>query len=191
MTFPAQDLIATGGDLSCHVFENSLAGIPRDLYWCATLNFAPINYCGELFKCSATIEWFRIAERDFRQIKNLEFSFDDSDSLVEASFYMSGHDRATSASMSLSYLGGDRFRLGVDMLANFLGYDDGDADPSLPIVGVADVSYFGLIMVPGNLEPQPGTVDGVLAVAGEFIDLNLYEAPQPQGFRYVLKPSCG
>lgn len=191
MAFPAEKLIATGGELYCHVFENSLTEIPRDLYWSATLEFAPIDYCGDSLTCSATIEWLRIAQRDFRQISDFRFSLDGTDSFAEASFYMSRHDNATSASMSLTFLDADRFRLGLDMVVDFLGYDDGDADPALYVAGVADVSYSGLIIVPGNLFPKPGTVDDVLAVAGDFVNLDSYGPPHFQGFRYVLKPVGG
>ena len=188
MAFPANQLVATGGELSSHVYENRSTSVPRDLYWSASLNFAPLNYCGESLECSATVEWLRIPNRNFRDINQTRIKFGEDDPISEASFYMSRHDVARTAMMTLSYLDDDRFRLALEMTVDFLGYDEGDENPNLYVTGEADVTYTGLIIVPDNLSPKPTTETDVLGIAEAFADLDCYQKPIHQGFRYLLPP---
>jgi|GEM_PF-2078647 len=153
MAFPAENLVATGGELYCHVFENSLTGMPRDLYWSATLNFAPIDYCGNSLTCSATIEWLRITQRDFRQISNYRFFLDGAGSVAEASFYMSRHDNATSATVSLTYLGRrKRVKSQIGKLSRLAFDQPALTDPSRCCSPAGARRYAG-----GVQQPSPGS----------------------------------
>ena len=55
--FPADELTASGGEIYCHLFENPQAGVPRNVYWSIRIDFHPIHYEGQDWRCSMTCEW--------------------------------------------------------------------------------------------------------------------------------------
>ena len=98
---------------------------------------------------------------------------------------------AKSASLTINYLDDSRFHVDVDMIVDFHGWTGDDADPAMRVRATADVTYTGLIVVPGNLDPKPTGLEEVTRVAAEFAELNGYETPEQQGFRYLLRPNIG
>ena len=79
MPFPSHELTPTGGNMDCHVFENALTGMPRDLYWSVTIEFAPLKYAGETWNPTCTVEWLRLNQRDFRSITSVRLNLPDDD----------------------------------------------------------------------------------------------------------------
>jgi len=91
--FPADKLKANGGEIYAHIFENSMVGLQRNLFWTITLEFEPINYEDEDWECSMTCEWVPWRIRDWRDLHNLELKVGPDDRLIESSFYMVEHGR--------------------------------------------------------------------------------------------------
>ena len=187
MTFPAHQLKAQGGEIYCHIFENQLTGVVRDVYWSVTVDFAPLVYGEEKFRCNAMVEWLQIPNRDYRTLCQYKIALPDR-SRAEASFYMTEHDDASSTSMMLHYLGDDRFQVDLEMSVDFHGYLGDDANPALPIAASTELKYVGLVVVPDNLEPKPENKKALVALASQFVDLAGYDPPSKQGFRYLFRP---
>ncbi len=187
MTFPANQLHPIGGEIYCHIFENQLTGISRDAYWSVTVDFAPLVYGKDKFRCNAMVEWLQLGNGDFRNIVNQKVNLPDV-SHAEASFYMAEHDNASSASMMLSYIDNDRFHVELEMIVDFNGYLGGDVNPAMRVAASTELQYTGLIVVPGNLDPKPADETAVVSTASQFLDLSGYDPPLKQGFRYLFRP---
>ena len=187
MVFPAHLLKPNGGEIYCHIFENQHTGVARDAYWSITVDFAPIVYGKDKFRCNAMVEWLQFTKRDFRELAEYRIVLPDG-SQAEASFYINEHDNASSTSLTLNYLGDDRFHVDLEMIVDFHGYAGGDANPALRVVASTELQYTGLIVVPGNLDPKPEDEAGVIAAASQFVELASYDPPLKQGFRYLFRP---
>ncbi|MFN7844387.1 MAG: hypothetical protein ACK5N9_21925 [Pirellula sp.] len=187
MTFPANQLRPIGGEIYCHIFENQLTGVTRDAYWSVTIDFAPLVYGKDTFRCNAMVEWLQLGNGDFRNIAQLRINLPDA-SHAEASFYMTEHDNASSTSMLLSYIDNDRFRVELEMIVDFHGYVGGDANPAMRVEASTELQFTGLIVVPGNLDPKPTDEVAVIRTASQFLDLSGYDPPLKQGFRYLFRP---
>ena len=133
------------------------------------------------------VEWLQIANRDYRTLDHYRIMFH-SDSKAEASFYATEHESVSSTSMMLNYIANDRFHVALEMSVDFHGYLGGDANPALQVVASTEIRYTGLIVVPGNLEPELDDEDAVIAAASQLVDLTGNESPLKQGFRYVFRP---
>jgi len=187
VTFPANQLRPIGGEIYCHIFENQLTGVTRDAYWSVTIDFAPLVYGKDTFRCNAMVEWLQLGNGDFRNIAQLRINLPDA-SHAEASFYMTEHDNASSTSMLLSYIDNDRFRVELEMIVDFHGYVGGDANPAMRVEASTELQFTGLIVVPGNLDPKPTDEVAVIRTASQFLDLSGYDPPLKQGFRYLFRP---
>ncbi len=187
MAFPAYQLRPFGGEIYCHIFENQLTGVARDAYWSVTIDFAPLVYGKDTFRCNAMVEWLQLGKGDFRNIRQHRINLPDA-SHAEASFYMTEHDNASSTSMLLSYIDNDRFRVELEMIVDFHGYFGGDANPAMRVAASTELQFTGLIVVPGNLDPKPTDEAAVISTASQFLDLSGYDPPLNQGFRYLFRP---
>ena len=63
MPLQAANFRVAGGSYYAHLFENQSSGVSRALYWSATVQFAAIDYLGESWDSSLTIEWLPLAAR--------------------------------------------------------------------------------------------------------------------------------
>lgn len=187
MTFPVNQLRPIGGEIYCHIFENHHTGLSRDAYWSVTVDFAPLVYGKDSFRCNAMVEWLQLGNADYRNIVKKKINLPDA-SHAEASFYMSEHDCASSSSMLLSYIDNDRFEVELEMIVDFHGYLGGDVNPAMRVSASTDLVFTGLIVVPGNLDPKPADETTVISTASQYLDLSGYDPPLKQGFRYLFRP---
>ncbi len=57
MSFPAHSLVAAGGSLYSHVFENASTGLERGHFCHSLLDFDPLEYDENEWDCSVMVEW--------------------------------------------------------------------------------------------------------------------------------------
>jgi hypothetical protein len=186
MAFPAATLRARGGELGSHLFENPRTGLARDHYWSVSVDFHPVEYAGGSWVCSASVDWLRFAVRDWRDLGVAPGAASLDDALIEASFYMTEHDRARLTYLELRYLGGARFRVVLGLDVGFQGYTGDDADPAMAISATTDVSYRGLTIGQG-LMPRPSS-RAARDLAASVVDPDVYHAPQREGRHFILRP---
>ena len=187
MTFPVDQLQPIGGEIYCHIFENHLTGVSRDAYWSVTVDFAPLVYGKDSFRCNAMVEWLQLGNRDYRNIVKHKINLPDG-SHAEASFYLTEHENASSTSMCLSCVDSDRYQVELNMIVDFHEYLGGDANPAMRVAASTELVFTGLIVVPGNLDPKPADETAVISTASEFLELSRFDPPLVQGFRYLFRP---
>lgn len=188
MPFPAPSLVAAGGSMYSHIFENASTGLERDLFWSLTIDFAPIEYDGDTWKCNVMIEWLRFPIRDWRTLNASHVATAIEDDLIEASFYLTRHDWATVKELTLRRHADNRFHVQLKAVVDFQGFAGDDVDPEMEIIAETEVEYLGMIIVPENLFPKPNTPHQVADVVAKFADPEAYHVPEKDDFRYLLRP---
>jgi hypothetical protein len=188
--FPSEQLVPSGGQIYCHVFENASAGLPRQLFWSVTIDFKPIQYGEDEFRCLLTCEWIAWPLRDWRELNGQQLEVNDGDNGIESSFYMTEHDPAVNTKLAFRHQRDNLFKVNVDMLVDFHGYYGGDENSAMPIHAEIDVPFIGLLVVPGSLFPKPGNAAELRTVAAEFVDLAVYDGPEPwKKHGFVFRPA--
>ena len=61
----------------------------------------------------------------------------------------------------------------------------------MAVRGRASLPYAGVIVVPDNLFPKPGTPAEVLSVVAPYLDTTLFSAPLLQGHAFRMAPLPG
>lgn len=189
MSFPSQSLAPVGGELYSHIYENRTTGLSRDHFWSLTIDFAPIEYEGELLQCSASVEWLRFPVRDWRQLGSTDLVEVLQSDLVESSFYVGRHDWATTKHFSLLYRSGNVFDAKLQLVVDFQGFTGDDDDPAMEVNAHAKVKYSGLVIVKDNLSPKPNSPQLAMEMAKSFVDLESYQPPVDEDSRYIFIPS--
>lgn len=189
--FPAKSLVATGGDLYAHIHENELTGLARNLFWCLSIKFAPVEYEDSSLECSMACEWIPWEARDWRSLdqQSLRVKYDadgfpeEEDTIIEASFYTYYHQPAREVFLELAYAHSTVFHVTMKMVVDF-------RKTQLQISAETDVPYTGLFVVKDNLTPKPTSVAKVLKVAEEFVDVQCYDEPiaVDGGWKWVFSP---
>lgn len=188
MAFPSSKLIARGGHIYSHIYENATAGIARAHFWSITVDFDPIDYADESWDCSMTCEWLRFDTKRWTDIGRSLLSLPADDPFAESSFYMTEHDLASSTKLTIKHSNANRFHVRLSMVVDFHGYIGDDANPEMLIAADTEIEYSGLSIVPDNLFPKPSTSDLAKDVASHFVDVGMYDEPVLQGHRFILKP---
>ena len=186
--FPAHKLKATGGEIYAHIFENSLVGLPRNLFWSITLEFEPIRYEREDWECSMTCEWIPWRIRDWRGLHNLELKVEPDDQLIESSFYLVEHDRGKETDLLVERHEGNLFKVRMSMIVDFTGFTGKDKNPEMFVTGETTVPFKGVFVTPENLFPKPMTVAEVKDIAKDYIELSAYQEPYKEKHRFILEP---
>lgn len=107
---PAEKLVAAGGEVYCHLFENPRTGLPRNVYWSITIDFHPMEYDGKRFKRrSMTCEWLTWPLRDWRQLEGRSLDLKHGDGGSESSFYLWEHHTGISTRLRIGARDGARF----------------------------------------------------------------------------------
>jgi hypothetical protein len=186
--FPADKLKANGGEIYAHIFENSLTGLPRNLFWSVTLEFEPIRYEHEDWECSMTCEWIPWRVRDWRDLHNLELKVGPDNQPIESSFYMVEHDRGKETNLLLQRHEGNLFKARMAMTVDFTGLTGRDENPEMFVAGETIVPFKGVFVIPENLFPKPMTVAEVKYIAKEYIELSAYREPYKEKHGFILEP---
>lgn len=161
--FPASELKAKGGEISCTLFENPNVGLERSLFWSLTLVFEPV---GEEDETSMTCEWIPWNFRHWKELDGATLSAEyDEDEMIEGSFYVCGHDAMEKVSLSVHHVQDNLFKLEMEMVVDYSGSEFSDPEPHLTVKGTAVVPFKGLYLG-----------DGIsLDAAAEFIDPSAFE----------------
>lgn len=189
--FPAEKLVASGGEIYCHLFENPRTGLARNVYWAITLNFHPVEYGGEKLRCSMTCEWLALPLRDWRQLEGRSSSLDYGDGGSESSFYVWQHDIGKSTRLRIGARMGDRFDVEMDMVVDFTGTSKADRNAAMQVRGRAALPFTGVIVVPDNLKPEPGTPADVVGAVAPYLDTTLFRAPERRHHAFRMDPLPG
>ncbi|MCO4746039.1 MAG: hypothetical protein KC912_14685 [Proteobacteria bacterium] len=91
MTLNAADLRSVGGKCYGHLFENVQTGLPRDIFWSFTLEFAPVDVDGEELQPALTIEWLTRPLRQWRDLVGASWSGHFGSGTAECSVYLLEH----------------------------------------------------------------------------------------------------
>ena len=168
--FPASQLRAKGGDITCTVFENPSVGLERSVFWSVRLEFEPI---GEEDETSMTCEWIPWKFQHWKELDRVSLTADGDDEIIEGSFYVCGHDPMEKVSMSLRHVRDNLFELSMEMVVDYNGSEFSDPEPHLVVKGCAVVPFTGLYLGEGiNLEE-----------VADLIDISAYESePLENGF---------
>ena len=188
--FPSKSLAPKGGEMYCHIFENSSTGLVRNLFWSITVEFEPVQYGENEFSCAMTCEWIPWPVRNWRELDGRRLVADYGEHGVESSFYTTQHDIGTRTELALFHRKANLFAVKMDMLVDYRGYYGGDDNPAMAVHAEVDVPFIGLLIIPDNLSPKPATPSQLQSVASQFVDLSSYEAPKPwQGHGSIFPPA--
>lgn len=183
---PLEELEPTGGELYAHVFENAATGLPRRLYWCLHVDFAPLQDGGELWTCSFGIEWMQWPVRRWSEVSGLGLAELHEPRLVESSLYVFEHHPAKLERLHLERRDGARFELSVAAVVPFA--TGGLTMTDLRLETRVELDFGGVVIVPDNLWPKPASAREAAAVAAEHLSLDDLTEPELDGHRYVLRP---
>ena len=189
--FPAEKLVASGGRIFAHLFENPRMGVTRNVYWSVTIDFHPIEYADEEWRCSMTCEWLTWPLRDWRDLAGQSLDLNYGDQGSESSFYMWQHDKGKSTRLRIGARTGNCFDVAMDMVVDFAGFVGTDSSPAMAVRGRAAVPYAGVIVVPENLFPKPNTPADVTSAVSAYLDTSLYAAPERAGHAFRMQPLHG
>jgi hypothetical protein len=189
--FPAEKLVASGGEIYCHLFENPHTGLARNVYWSIGIEFHPVDYEGRAWPCSMTCEWLTWPIRDWRQLEGqaLDLSYGDGGS--ESSFYLWQHDTGKSTRLRIGPRSEERFEVEMLMVVDFAGYTGSDSNPAMEVRARAVLPYTGVIVVPGNLFPEPGTPGEAVGAVAPYLDTALFKAPERHDHAFRMEPLPG
>jgi len=189
--FSADKLVASGGKIYCHLFENSLTGLPRNVYWSFTIDFDPIRYEDDDWNCSMTCEWLTWPLRDWRELAGRSLALGYGDEGSESSFYMCEHDIGKSTRLRIGSRTGNSFDLDMEMIVDFEGYTGKDRNPAMLVRGRSTVPFSGVIVVPDNLSPKPNTPVEMRRAVAAFLDTTLLKGPEPWRHAFRMEPLLG
>ena len=155
--FPAEKLVAAGGEIYCHLFENPRTGLPRNVYWSVTIDFHPMEYDGTRFKrCSMTCEWLTWPLRDWRQLEGRSLDLKHGDGGSELSFYLWEHHPGISTRLRIGARDGARFAVEMDMVVDFTGDFSGGPQSGAGRAGARAVALHRRHRVAGQPAAQAG-----------------------------------
>ncbi len=183
-----ENLVPAGGDIYCHIFENSLAGIQRGIWWSVTVAFMPVIYCNSACECSMTCEWIPWPLRNWHDLDGHELETYYGEHGIESSFYLCDHMVGTRTSLAIALKEANVFsiRMKMEVESNKCNAECGKTNAR--VVAATDVAFTGLLVVPENLDPAPVTVDQAKEVASRFVDLGVYQEPTWEGHTYRFAP---
>jgi hypothetical protein len=171
------------GLLWAHLFENQSMGVPRQTYWGLHVSDLQSNGCEvESINC----DWLTFPVRYLAQLANA--SRDDClhPGLVECTVYRDAeHHLVKLQRLTFEGAAGDN-ELTARLVLNIPSLAGETAASSLEIE--CPVRFEGLVVVPGGFQPPPTTAQDIAAIAAPFVDLEKFEAPVWDRFRYLLLP---
>ena len=165
-------------------------GVARGLYWSLTLPCASVEWEGEEWETSLACEWLRWPVRNWTQLNGASLVSAVHPEEAECSFYFAEHHPVKLEALSIVRVQGTlRFQVQArgSLDLNGHGHLDG-REIQFSLEGEAE--FEGLIVVPDNLFPKPINPLEASAALSPFIDLDNFEPPEWDRFRYVLAPTA-
>jgi len=188
VVFTLGKLKPTGGSLYGHVFENKATGLPRDLYWSLTIDFAELEMNGETWTPSLTAEWIVWPARRWVDLDGLGLADVRKPKLTEASFYGFGeHQQGDLRALNLTRGRGPAFKAQVELVLDLVD-DHGRRHRGVRIEATSRIVFDGIYVLPDNLSPRPDSAKKAQAVVAKFLEPDTLEPPVWDRFRYVLAP---
>lgn len=189
MPLSTEDLIATDGIITGHVFENPAAGVPRALYWSIRLDYEPLVLDGTDWECNAGCEFLRWPLDYWKKLDGA--TLDDTIGPVpaEGSIYLIGaHHELQLQSLALHRIEDTtRFEVRLEAKFDLRGYGELDGtDIPLSLACVAEFKH--VVVVRDNLFPKPSDAEEAAAVVAPFLDIEGLTTPRRDDFRFVFEP---
>jgi hypothetical protein len=176
------------GTLYAHLFENHSTGLTRDLYWGLHIPCQPIMHEEEEWPCSIVCDWMRFPMDDWRNQDGVNIGRIWSPELSECSVYLGSHHTARLTSIDLHRVSNTtRAHLRIEGAFDLFGFGELDASDILFAVE-AELDFEGVIVVPENFTPKLDTAAKVRDALQTYVDLQIFEEPYLDRFRYILKP---
>lgn len=172
MAFPYESLVASGGQVFAYLHEEPVRGVERGLYWGVRMDFEPLNYSGDVVRCSMACEWIPWQARSWRGLGERSLSCDYGDDGIEPTFYSGVNDVGDSFRLLLAPREDAHFDVTMSMLVNFTGWSSEDRNAAMPVVASAVIPFEGVLLAPADFDPAPAGEAEVRALASEFMDLD-------------------
>ena len=179
MVFPSKSLVAVGGEISGHFFENPAQGVVRRVYWSVHVAFAPLEYGDEVYECSMACEWLQLPVRDWRALDGTRVACACDEDGVESSFYAAMHHVGNSVELQLDRRDENRFHVEMSMDVDFAGLEGDDEDPNMQVAGASTVPFAGIVVRPETF----GVTDAaaIESLAREHLDVDAYALVERDG----------
>lgn len=180
-------MIRGHGMLWAHLFENAAAGLPRDIYWGLHIAELTSDDAAPVAIEAINCEWLKLPVRRVRQLSSYAHDVGLHASPIECSVYRDAeHHLVGLDKLSLEVgTAADRFVAHITLRP----LDQSGIIPS-SIEVECQVRFEGIIIVPENLKPSPGTPDAAASMVAPYVDIDELEPPVWDRFRYLLKPKA-
>ncbi len=174
------------GELFGHIFQNVSAGVPRGLCWNFSLPCAPISWERGEWECSVLCEWLQWPVRDWTSLDGATLQTSSNPALVECSMYFTEHHPVRLESLSIKRIARSaRFQIALSGVFDLQGYGELDAR-NIPLAMRGEVDFGGVIVVPGNLNPEPANPADVIRLVEPFLTLSNLSEPAWDNFRFTM-----
>lgn len=180
--------VGKGGAIYCHVYENTLTGIARELFWSITIDFENFKVGNEKCACSVTCDWFRWPIRTWLDLDGCTVDFQHGEQGYESSFYLFTHHPANHTQLQLSHEARNIFAAGISMEVPMSANLGIEVDDPLEINAIAKVPFIGLLMMPGNVGSKSLTKTQLQKIAMDFVDLSEFHPPEPDNGGLKFRP---
>jgi hypothetical protein len=175
------------GEIWAHIFENKSTGLVRNLYWAFDIECAPINWQDRSWDCSVQCEWLAWPLRQWKDLDGKTLGESTYPNLVQCSFYFADHHPVALSELSIRRIASTQFQATLQGKFDLPGFDHLD-ELNIHLALACEISFSGVIVVPGNLEPKPTNTAQARAVVEPFISTDDFHEPRWDRFRYVLAP---
>ena len=180
-------MIIGHGVLRAHLFENEPMGYARAIYWGLYVSeLQSIGAQGDGVE-SINFDWLTFPARRAGQLANL--SLDDclQPNLVECTMYHDGEHHFAEAER-LAFKAGAAG--GEQLIARIAMHPLTTVRPATPTPFEIEcpVRFEGLIVVPQSFDPPLRSPDDAARIAAPYIDLEEFDPPVWDRFRYLFKP---
>ena len=178
-----------GGSFNGHLFENPRTGVPLGIYWSFEVDFEPlVDDDGDEWPCNILIEWLSWPLQRWRQLDGCSLQTATPDVQPEVSVYaFSQHQTVSHATFDLKIRGPHGAHIQGAVVLDLEDLE-GEVTSNLEITFSADLTFNGLIVVPGNLVRKPSGATEATAALAAFIDMSDFDAPEFDEWRWVFKP---
>jgi len=180
MPLPLQ---SKGGELRCHVFENPLTGLARDLFWNLRVEFQPVRLDNDDWYSSFAVEWMTFPFDRWRQLDGMSLADVRQPDLVESSLYLFNEHHPAEL-RHLRFRETDRAIFEVEYSA-VADVNDGDGSRLFNVHGKALVTFIGLTVGDSLARDEEDAVKAL----GQFLLADDLNRPMHEGTGFLFAPT--